>query len=100
MFKVISKIKYSLKVKVQDWIIKHFSIVASPIISDTILVRDSQTGKKTNRICKYLIQISFRELHDDLIKSNNKGDLNEAWKGKKLLVSDTDLRYIIPINIQ
>ena len=68
MFKVISKIKYSLKVKVQDWIIKHFSIVASPIISDTILVRDSQTGKKINRIGKCLIQISISELHNNLIK--------------------------------
>ena len=48
---------------------------------------------------KYLIQISIRELHNDLITSKNEGKLSEFWKGNKLLVSNTDLRYIIVINI-
>ena len=49
---------------------------------------------------KDLIQISIRELHNDLIKSKNEGCLDEVWNGKKLLVSDTGLRYMIPINIK
>ena len=69
----------TLNVKIQDWIIKNPSVVASPITSDTILVQDSVTGKMTSRIGKYLIQISIRELHNDLIKIKNEGGLNEFF---------------------
>ena len=45
------KIKYpliheSLKIMIQEWIIKHSSVVASHIAQDTILVRDRLTGKE------------------------------------------------------
>ena len=85
---------------IQEWIIKHPSVVASHIVKDTILVRDKLTGKQNQRVGKYLIQISIRELHNDLIKSKNEGGLDEVWNGKKLLVSDTGLRYMIPINVK
>ena len=55
----------SLKTMIQEWIIKYPSVVASPIVNDTILVRDKLTGKKNQRVGKYLIQISIRELHND-----------------------------------
>ena len=42
---------------IQKWIIKHPSVVAYPIATDTILVRDNLTGKKIQRVGKYLIQI-------------------------------------------
>jgi len=90
----------SLKILIQNWIIKHPSVVASPIAKDTILVRDMITGNKDRRVGKYLIQIYIRELHNDLIKSKNEGGLDEVWNGKKLLVSDTGLRYMIPINVK
>ena len=45
---------------IQEWIIKHPSVVASPIVKDTILVRDKFTGKKNQRVGKYLIQIYSR----------------------------------------
>ena len=80
--------------------INHLSVVESPIAKDTILVRDKLTGKKDQRVGKYWIQISIRKLHNDLIKSKNERDLNEVWNGKKLLVSDTGLRYIISINVK
>ena len=89
-----------LKTMIQEWIIKHPSIVESPIVQDKILVHDKLKGKKTQRVGKYLIQISIRELHNDLIKSKNEGGLSEVWNGNKLLVSDTDLRYIIPVNVK
>ena len=49
---------------------------------------------------KYLIKIFIRELHSDLIKSKNEGGLSEVWNGNTLLVSDTGLRYIIPVNVK
>ena len=85
---------------IQKWIIKHPSVVVSPIVKDTILVRDKLTGKQNQRVGKYLIQISIRELHNDLIKSKSEGGLNEVWNENKLLVSDTGLRYIIPVNVK
>ena len=54
----------------------------------------------TNMVVKYLIQVSIREVHNDLIKSKNEGGLSEVWKEDKLSVSDTGLRYIIPINVK
>ena len=95
-----SLINDSLKILIQNRIIKHPSVVASPIAKYTILVRDKITGNKDQRVGKYLIQISIRELHNDLIKSKNEGGLEEVWNGKKLLLSDTGLRYTIPINVK
>ena len=54
------------------------SICSCPIAKYTILVRDKLTGKKNQRVGKYLIQISIRELHNDLIKSKNEGGLSEV----------------------
>ena len=90
----------SLKILIQNRIIKYPSVVASPIAKDTILVRDMISGNKDRREGKYLIQISIRELHNNLIKSKNEGGLEEVWNGKKLLVSDTGLRYMIPTNVK
>ena len=69
---------------IQEWIIKHPSIVVSPIEKDTILVRDNIIGKKTNSVAKCLIQVSIREFHNDLIKSKNEGGLSEFWKENTL----------------
>ena len=85
---------------IQNWIIKHPSVVVSLFAKYTILVRNKLTGKKHQGVGKYLIQIYIRELHNDLIKSKNEGGLDEVWNSKKLLVSDTGLRYIIPLNVK
>ena len=79
---------------------KQSSVVVSPIVKGTILVRDKLTDKKNQRVGKYLIQISIREVHNDLIKSKNEGGISEVWNGNKLLVSDTGLRYVIPVNVK
>lgn len=86
--------------KIWDWILKHPSVIGSPISSGTILARDSKMGKKTNSIGNYLIQISILELHYDLIKVIEEGGLSEFWKRNTLLVSDTALRLIIPANVK
>ena len=92
-------ISYSLKVKIQELIIKRPSKVASPITNDTILVRDCIMGKKTNRIGKCLIKMYIRELHNDLIEPKNERELSEVWKGNKLLASNISVRCINSINV-
>ena len=42
----------SLKILIQNWIIKHPSVIASPIAKNTILVRDMITGNKDIRVGK------------------------------------------------
>ena len=42
----------------------------------------------------------YRQLHNNLIKSKNKGRLSEVWKDNKQLVSDTGVCCIITINIK
>ena len=54
----------------------------------------------SHKVGKYLIQISIRELKNDLVKPKNEGGLSEVWNGNKLLVSDTGLRYIISVNVK
>ena len=66
---------------------------------NTVLVRD-ETGKKTKGVGKWLIQLSTHALHNDLIKTKDEGGSNQVWKDKNLLVSDTDLRFIIPIYVK
>ena len=68
----------SLKTMIQEWIIKHPSVVASPIVKDIILVPDELTGKKNQRVGKYLIDIFIRELHNDLIRSKNEESISEV----------------------
>ena len=36
---------YDLMIKVQDWILKHPIVVASPITNDTLLVKNIESGK-------------------------------------------------------
>ena len=45
------------------------------------------------------IQVSIRELHSDLTKQMMKLDAMKFGR-IKLLVSDTGLRFIIPINVR
>ena len=66
----------------------------------SILVWDNIVSKKTNRVGKYLMQISIRELYNDLIKLKNEGGLSKILKGYTWLVSDTGLQCIISINVK
>ena len=59
-------------------------------------------GKKTKRVGKLLLHTSVRELHNDLIKSEKLGGLPTVWTWdkKKLLVSDTVLRHLMPRQVK
>ena len=49
---------------------------------------------------KYLLQISIRELHNNYIKTKLESELEWVWKGKKLLVSNDTLRYLLPKQVK
>ena len=69
---------YSSNIMIQELMMKHPSIVVTLIAKDTIFVRDNITGKNTNRVGKYSIQVYIRELHNALIKSKNYGGISEV----------------------
>ena len=89
-------IQHEIREKIVDWILKHPHVKNSPISRDTILVLNPETNRK-GIISKYLIEISIRELHDDLIKPPPTG-LPEVYDINKelLLISESTLRSFIP----
>ena len=82
---------------VHDFIHKHEFVVDSPIMHDTLKVFDATTGKKTKVLAKLLLQISIRELHNDLVAAAERGDLPELLDSNgRMIISDTRLRSILP----
>jgi hypothetical protein len=93
-----SKVSLSLRKSLLQWILDHPSVVPSPISKDTLLVRNPDTGVK-ERVGKLLLEISVRELHNDLL--DDKKGLKEARNEKgEVLISDTALRYLLPKQIR
>ena len=82
-----------------EWIINHPHVVASPILRDTVWVKVPHPNGETSKqqVGKLLIEISIRELHQDLMKPPPVG-LSEAFCNdtKKLLISERHLRSNLP----
>ena len=93
------KVTEEIRMALHEWIFAHPRVVNSPIANDTLLVLNPQTGKK-ERTGKLLLEISVRELHNDLISTEQGGLVNglgEARDDKgKVIISDTALRYLLP----
>ena len=86
----------SLRDNLVKWILSHEHVVQSSLGSDTILVLNPVT-KKREPVTKLLLQCSVRELHDDLIGPPPKGlPCVYDSKSKKLLVSESTLRAMLP----
>ena len=84
-----------------EWIGNHPQVLNSPISNNIVLVPDhNQPGKKI-RCSKLLLQISIREIHNDLISEIFIYQFKEAIDESKVktLISDTSLRAIIPKNV-
>jgi hypothetical protein len=93
--KGFSHITQDVRLALHHWIVSHPHVVNSPLMGDLIFVKDSKTGEKV-KMARLLLEIPFRELHNDLIKSVEEGGLECARKDGKVVISDTSLRYFIP----
>ena len=82
-----------------DWIINHPHVVSSPIARDSVLVDVPciDGTKRKERVGKLLLEISVRELHQDLMRPPPIG-LKDAFckVTKKLLISESYLRNMLP----
>ena len=94
--KEYSKVTPQIRAALRKWILEHPDVVESPIVNDTLKVRNPDTGKKDKIVAKQLRMISVRDLHNDLLKPVNEGGFENAYKDGKVLISDTMLRTLMP----
>ena len=82
-----------------DWVLNHPHVISSPIYKDTLIVKvpTADGGYTKERVGKLLLEISVRELHDDMSKEPPIG-FSGAYCNitKKLLISERHLRSILP----
>jgi hypothetical protein len=85
-----------MRAKLHAWVLNHPHVVDSPIARDMLLIKDPETGRKV-RTGKILLEVSVRELHNDLLDLPANGGLDCARSAEgKVLISDTALRYLLP----
>jgi hypothetical protein len=98
--KGFTKITPEIREKLNQWILGHPQVIQSPITNDTLLLPDRETGV-VMRVPKLLIEISIRELHNDLIESPESGGLAEARDAEgRVIISDSVLRCLLPPQLQ
>jgi hypothetical protein len=91
-----SKVSPEVRSKFLEWFMNHPNVVESPIVNETIFVKNIVTGQK-ERVNKLLLQISIRELHNDMLLPPDQGGFAEAWDERGAArISDTALRALLP----
>ena len=89
----------SMSKAIFEWVLNHPHVISSPIHKDTVIVKVPTSNGQVlkERVGKLLLEISIRELHQDLLKPPPVG-LTEVYckLTKKCLISESYLRNIIP----
>jgi hypothetical protein len=91
-----TKVPQETRNMILDWIYKHPDAIHSPLHDDTLLVPDPTDATKKVRKNKVLLQVSVRELHNDLYcPTIGLGDADKDKNGDNL-ISDTMMRALLP----
>ena len=79
-----------------NWIIHHPQVLQSPIANDCMKVKiDGYTEPQL--VPKLLLQVSVRELHNNLVSDKKCGGLKkETYEEDNILISDSTLRSLLP----
>jgi hypothetical protein len=94
--KGFSKVTTEIKEALDQWIRDHPNVRPSPITRDTLLVMNQSTGLKERR-GKLLLEISVRELHNDMLLPVNKGGFAGVRDNDgAIIISDSTLRKLLP----
>ena len=81
--------------ELREWVTNHHQVVQSPIVNDTLLIKNLD-GEKV-AVTKLLLRIPVRELHNDLIKPVEEGGFALARNDKgEVQMSDTSLHDHLP----
>ncbi len=95
-----TKVDANRRQKLNEWVLNHHMLVPSPNSSDTLLIRDPEDRSIKTRTSKLYLQISMRELHNDLLSDPPLG-LPEALDANgEPLISDTALRALLPPQVR
>ena len=91
-----TKVDSNLMEIVHKWIRGHPHVIESPLANDTVQVPDKTDPTKKIRTNRLLLQISIRELHNDMLEQ-----LPEVKDAEgNVLISDTKLRQIMPPEVK
>ena len=90
-----TKVNKDLEEKVYSFIENHPNVVQSPMMNDYVRVKDKSDPSVVHKLPKLLLQVSIRELHNDLLEQ-----VPEASKDGVPLVSDTKLREMMPPQVK
>ena len=77
-----------------EWVTNHHQVVQSPIVNDTLLIKNLD-GEKV-AVTKLLLRIPIYELHNDLIKPVEEGGFALGNDSGEVQMSDTSLRDHLP----
>ena len=91
-----TKVDSNLMEIVHKWIRAHPHVIESPLANDTVKVPDKNDPTKKVKTNRLLLQISIRELHNDMLEQ-----LPEVKDAEgNVLISDTKLRQIMPPEVK
>ena len=85
-----------IKKYLYNWIMHHPQVVQSPIVNGCMKVEiDGHTEPQL--VPKLLLQVSVRELHNNLVSDTLYGGLKEArYEYGNIIISDSTLRSLLP----
>ena len=91
-----SKISEEIKKYLYNWVIHHPQVVQSPIANDFLKVK-IYGYTEPQIVPKLLLQVSVRELHNNLVSDTKDGGLKEArYEDDNIIISDSTLRSLLP----
>ena len=95
-----SKINDQIKKSLYNWIMHHPQVVQSPIVNDCLKVKiDGHTEPQL--VPKLLLQVSVRELHNNLVSDTEDGGLKEARDADiNTIISGSTLRPLLPPRLE
>ena len=87
-----SKTSEQINKSLYNWIMHHPQVLQSPIVNDCLKVKiDGRTEPQP--VPKLSLQVSVRELHNNLVSNTIDGGLKEAIEeNDNIIISDSTLR--------
>ena len=91
-----SKINEKIKKSLYNWITHHPQVLQSPIANDCLKVKiDDYT--KPQLVPEFLLQVSVRELHNNIVSSTKYSGPKEARdEYDNIIISNSTLRSLLP----
>ena len=95
-----SKINDQINKSLNNWIMNHPQVVKSPIVNDCLKVKiDGHTEPQL--VPKFLLQVSVRKLHNNLVSTTIDGGLKESRdEDDNITISDSTLRSLFPLQLK